>query len=146
MLKSRIRVPERPQLDHGSEITGNYPAVALHHEKTLDDLAEFFAVLAEDFYSGKVIADYSQCALLLHSVRDNRNNAAPFMQALRKHGIPYYNPRSRSLLEEPVIKTVLGALLSTIDPDKDAQNALVLQTIKDQADDWGVEFTNGANN
>lgn len=144
MLKKGVRVDGKPRLEHGSEIVGDYPAVAIHQEKSMDDLAEYFATLVEGLLANNVISDYSQCVLLLHSVRDSSNNAGPFMQALRGHGIPFYNPRSRSLLDEPVIKTVLGALLSILDPDREAQSALVLQTIRDRVDDWRMEFANMA--
>jgi ATP-dependent DNA helicase UvrD/PcrA len=52
----------------------------------VDDLVQFLK--RED-----VIQDYSQVALLLHSVR--LDHSGPFIDALEKKGIPAFCPRAR---------------------------------------------------
>lgn len=142
MQQPSVRVAGKPKLSTGSQIAGEYPAVSIHKESSLDDLATFFADIVVELRSKGNITDYSQCVLLLNSTRRSKHNAGPFMDALERKGVPCYNPRSRTLLDEEEVMTVLGGFLEIIDPDKAAQNALKLEKIRDLADNWRKAFKN----
>ena len=58
----------------------NYPAVFSIAEPTPDDEAEQFAEIVQYLKDNKIIEDYSQVALLLHSVRLAKSG--PYIQAL----------------------------------------------------------------
>ena len=61
-----------------------YPAVISIWGRDARDEAERFAELVEFLKRSAVIADYSQVALLLHSVRDDHRLKIPRAQARRK--------------------------------------------------------------
>jgi len=142
MMMPGARVAGKPNLKAGSRINGSYPPIAIHREKNLNDLAQFFAKMVEHLHKNKIILDYSECVLLLPSTKRNRNKAGPFMEALESNSIPCYNPRSRGLLEEEEIKIILGGLLEILDHNSVAQNAIKFPTIKEICNDWRKEFDN----
>ena len=53
-----------------------------------------------------VIADYSQVALLLHSVR--ADHSGPYLEALQVKGIPAFCPRARAFFEVPEIRCLVA--------------------------------------
>ena len=53
-----------------------------------------------------IISDYSQVALLLHSVRVV--HSGPYTDALERKGIPAFCPRSRAFFEIPVIRDLVA--------------------------------------
>jgi DNA helicase-2/ATP-dependent DNA helicase PcrA len=78
-----------------------YPAVISIWGKGQRDEAERFAELVEFLKSNEVIEDYSQVALLLHSVRED--HSGPYLAALAERGIPGFCPRARSYFENEEI-------------------------------------------
>ncbi|MEM0136058.1 MAG: ATP-dependent helicase, partial [Thermoplasmatales archaeon] len=134
------RVRDKPKLTAGSTINGTYPSVAIHKGQNAEEVSEFFANMVIYLHDNHHINDYSECVLLLPSTRRSKYNAGPFMDALEKHSIPYYNPRSRGLLEEKEIKVILGGLLEIIDPNSVAQGAVRFEKIRDRCVEWRMEF------
>jgi DNA helicase-2/ATP-dependent DNA helicase PcrA len=134
------RVHGKPQLAPGSTINGNYPPVAIHREHSAVDVAEFLAKTLRGLKDSDIIRDYSECVLLLPSTRRSAANAGPFMDAMDRAGIPYYNPRSRGILEEEEIQAILGGLLEIIDPESVAQRTVKYQSIKEKCDEWREQF------
>jgi DNA helicase-2/ATP-dependent DNA helicase PcrA len=134
------RVQDKPRLSPGSIIRGNYPAIAIHQGKDQDEVARFFVGFVRWLKDNGKINDYSECALLLRSTKRSRNHAGPFMDELERKGIPYYNTRSRSLLEEEEVMSVLGGLLEIIDPDSTAQDAIKIHAIRDISTKWRNAF------
>jgi DNA helicase-2/ATP-dependent DNA helicase PcrA len=63
------------------------------------------------------------------------------MDALREKNIPYYNPRSRALLDQEEVAAALGAFLEIIDPQRQAQGAIRLRGIQNLADGWRSEYS-----
>ena len=140
MMMPGARVAGKPNLKAGSSINGGYPPIAIHREKNIDEVANFFAKMVKYLYDNKTIQDYSECVLLLPSTRRNKTNAGPFMDALESNSIPYYNPRSRGLLEAEEIKIILGGILEILDPSSIAQNAIKFPKIKEICNDWRKDF------
>ncbi|MDA8054265.1 MAG: ATP-dependent helicase [Thermoplasmatales archaeon] len=134
------RVQGKPRLSHGSTIRGNFPAVAIRRGKTANEVAKFFVGFVRWLKDNGKIDDYSQCALLLPSTKRSRNNAGPFMDEMEAQGLPYYNPRSRSLLREDEVMIVLGGLLEIVDPDASAQSTIRFPAIQEISRDWRSAF------
>jgi DNA helicase II / ATP-dependent DNA helicase PcrA len=85
-----------------------YPAVfAIWGSGAVDEgtrFADFVAFLKEN----SVIQDYSQVALLLHSVRTD--HSGHYIEALRKKGIPAYCPRARGYFAAEEIRDIVSCL------------------------------------
>src|SRR3546814_2296434 len=67
-----------------------------------------------------LVTGVQTCALpifLLHSTQESKHNAGPYVEALRAKGIPVYNPRNRTFLEQPEVAGLLGCLMLLLDPD-----------------------------
>jgi DNA helicase-2/ATP-dependent DNA helicase PcrA len=62
------------------------------------------------------------------------------MDALDDAGIPYYNPRSKGLLDDQKIQIMLGGLLQIIDPNSSAQQMVLFKSIKEKCNQWRLEF------
>ena len=56
--------------------------------------------------SAKVIADYSQVALLLHSVREDHSGV--YLDALEAKGIPAFCPRARTYFENDEVRDLVA--------------------------------------
>jgi len=110
------RVQDKPPLQPGSSIRGNYPAVSCIRTGTKVNTATQFAALVRWLHDHQKIQDFNQCALLMKSVRESSHHALPYADALRAQGIIPYNPRSRQFLNEEEIAAALGAFISIIDP------------------------------
>lgn len=80
----------------------DYPAVISIWGRDARDEAERFADLVAFLRANNVVDDYSQIALLLHSVRDDHSGA--FLSALEKRGIPAFCPRSRGYFDNQEIR------------------------------------------
>ena len=116
------RVPGKPQLLAGSPIKGEYPAAALHVENGsggtnsgVEELAEYFSQTVKELKENRIIADYSEIALLMPSTRSSVSAPKMFMNALDRWGIPYYNPRGIPVIETEEVETLLGAFLNIVD-------------------------------
>jgi len=134
------RVKDKPPLIPGSAIKGDYPPVAIHRGRTKEDLAVFFADMLLWLKNEGKIHDFSECVLLLPSAKRSPTGAGPFMDELDRRGIPYYNPRSRGLLEEEEIQIILGGMLEIIDPNSIAQKNVRFSKINDLCNKWREAF------
>jgi len=84
-----------------------YPAIFCIWGGDKRDEARRFANLVEYLKENDIISDYSQVALLLHSVRSN--HSGPFLESLEAKGIPAFCPRARAYFEEEEIRWMVGA-------------------------------------
>lgn len=84
----------------------DYPAVISIWGNTEADEAERFADLVSFLKQSSVIDDYSQVALLLHSVREDHSGS--FLAALEAKGIPAFCPRARSYFDNDEIRVMVG--------------------------------------
>src|SRR5262249_21764688 len=83
-----------------------YPAVISIWGTNARDEGERFADLVATLKEKGVIADYSQIALLLRSVRDQHSK--PYLDALDKKGIPAFCPRARAYFDNEEIMLMVG--------------------------------------
>ncbi|MBL0058526.1 MAG: ATP-dependent helicase [Elusimicrobia bacterium] len=84
----------------------DYPAVISIWGRDPRDEAERFAELVEFLKRSAVIEDYSQVALLLHSVREDHSGS--YLAALAARGIPTFCPRSRAFFENEEIRLLVA--------------------------------------
>ena len=84
----------------------DYPSVLAIWGKDRRDEAERFADIVRYLKVQGIIEDYSQVALLLHSVRDN--HSGPYLESLNAKGIPAYCPRARAFFEVEVIQDLVA--------------------------------------
>jgi DNA helicase-2/ATP-dependent DNA helicase PcrA len=112
------RVANKEDLIPKSSISGDWPAVKLMVADNPRTLSDMFAKTIEDFKAHDIIQDYSDCVLLIHSTRETKKWTSYYAEALRKHGIPIYNPRARNFLREEEIQLALGALVTILDKNR----------------------------
>ncbi len=84
----------------------DYPAVLSIWGQNARDEADRFADLVAFLKDNTVIEDYSQIALLLHSVRED--HSGPYLSALAARGIPVFCPRARSYFENDEIRLMVA--------------------------------------
>ncbi len=84
----------------------DYPAVFAIWGRDRRDEATRFADLVGFLKKNAIISDYSQVALLLHSVRQDHSGA--YLAALEAQGIPAFCPRARAYFENDVIRDLVG--------------------------------------
>jgi DNA helicase-2/ATP-dependent DNA helicase PcrA len=106
--------PAGPRLRTDKTICANpwqhyevYPAVATMTARDIQDEAEQFADLVVLLKEQGKIADYSDVALLLHSVR---SDGEVYRQALARRNIPVSCPRGRRFFQQTEILLIIGAL------------------------------------
>jgi DNA helicase-2/ATP-dependent DNA helicase PcrA len=89
-----------------SVVYPKYPAVfSIWGENEADEAARF-GDLVGFLKDHGVIEDYSQVALLLHSVR--QEHSGPFLSALESRGIRAFCPRARAYFEADEIRLMVG--------------------------------------
>ncbi|MBM3495981.1 MAG: ATP-dependent helicase, partial [Armatimonadetes bacterium] len=84
----------------------DYQAVISIWGRDRRDEATRFADLVAYLKASDVIADYSQVALLLHSVRDD--HSGPYLAALEGKGIPAFCPRARAYFDIPDVQHLVA--------------------------------------
>jgi DNA helicase II / ATP-dependent DNA helicase PcrA len=119
------RAPGKQGLVASSGRSQNYPAVGYIREQRVSQLGNTFATTVQGLIQNHVVDDLSQCVLLLSSTREGPRGAGPYVDALRQHGIPYYNPRSKAFVEQPEVRALLGTLIAVLDPNGTVLNGLL---------------------
>lgn len=84
----------------------NYPAVFCIWGRDEQDEAGRFADLVRFLKANGVIEDYSQVALLLHSVREE--HSGPYLTAVKARGIPTFCPRARAYFDNDEIRLMVA--------------------------------------
>jgi DNA helicase-2/ATP-dependent DNA helicase PcrA len=84
----------------------DYPAVFCIWGRNKKDEAERFADLVTYLKESSVISDYSQVALLLHSVRQEHSGL--YLDALEGKGIPAFCPRARGYFDNDEVRLMVG--------------------------------------
>ena len=85
-----------------------FPAVFAIWGTTQRDEAKRFADLVVFLKENDVIQDYSQVALLLHSVR--LEHSGHYLAALEERGIPAFCPRARAYFENEEVRLIVACL------------------------------------
>ncbi len=121
----------------------NYPAVISIWGRDARDEAERFADLAMFLKANHVVEDYSQIALLLHSVREDHSHF--YISALEARGIPVFCPRARTYFENHEIRLMVGcfALLFGWHGDGRGQVKGVVATLARYVDQGLVDLARG---
>lgn len=83
-----------------------YPSVFCVWGRDGRDEASRLAELVRFLKDRNVIEDYSQVALLLHSVR--QDHSGPYLDALRRLGIGAYCPRARAYFDNPEVRYLIA--------------------------------------
>jgi ATP-dependent DNA helicase UvrD/PcrA len=102
-------VPFRYDKQIAADLDGehpNYPAMFCIWGQDERDEASRFADAAHFLKASGVIEDYSQVALLLHSVRED--HSGPYLTALKARGIPTFCPRARAYFENDEIRLMVA--------------------------------------
>jgi DNA helicase-2/ATP-dependent DNA helicase PcrA len=86
----------------------DYPAVFSVYGTSAKDEGERFADLVAYLKEQGIVDDYSQIALLLHSVRGQHSER--FLDALSRKGIPAFCPRARGYFENEEVRLMVAAL------------------------------------
>lgn len=84
----------------------NYPAIFCIWGKSSADEAKRFADLVAYLKERHIIEDFSQVALLLHSVRTKYSG--PYIKALEAKGIPAFCPRARAYFENEEVRLMVA--------------------------------------
>lgn len=84
----------------------DYPAVFCIWGRNEADEAERLADLVVFLRQNEVIADYSQVAVLLHSVR--QEHSGRYLSALESKGIPAFCPRARAYFDNDEVRLMVG--------------------------------------
>jgi len=140
MAAHGVRMQGKPPLTCASGRSGNYPAVGLIRENRVQDLANSMGTMVTGLRANGIIADYSQCVLLLPSVKNTPRNAGPYIDALNNQNIPVYNPRSRGFLDQDEVAELLGAFVSIVDPGLVTANALMSQPVQQMIAGWVARY------
>jgi DNA helicase-2/ATP-dependent DNA helicase PcrA len=114
-----VRAPSKQPMQAESAITGSYPVVSWISRHKVRDLPNAVAdLIINHLLKDNVISDLSQCVLLMRSTKDSPHNAGPYLEAFERHGIPVYNPRSKSFMESEEVQCLLAALVQVVDAKK----------------------------
>ncbi len=95
----------------------DYPAVCTMTLASMYDEAEQFAELVLSLKQQGKIRDYSQVALLLHSVKPGFS--APYVHALEKREIPSFCPRAMSYFDHDEVRLMLACFARILDFEKE---------------------------
>ena len=83
-----------------------YPSVFSIWGQNAADEGRRFADLVVFLKENEVISDYSQVALLLHSVRSDHSD--PYLTALQERGVPAFCPRARAFFDNEEIRLMVA--------------------------------------
>ncbi|HQJ87969.1 MAG TPA: ATP-dependent helicase [Methanoregulaceae archaeon] len=117
------RVAGKPDLVAKKSVSAKYPPLSAIRGGSQAEVADRFGGFVNDLLAHNIIEKPNQCALLMYSVR--ANHSGPFEQALRRRGIPVYNPRAGEYLDQQEVAGALGALVSILDPGLETLHAQI---------------------
>lgn len=110
----------------------DYPAVFAVWGRGSRDEAERVADLVAFLRAQSIISDYSQIALLLHSVR--QEHSGPYLEALETRGIPAFCPRARAYFENEEVQLMVGCFALLFGYHGDGRGELKGQALGELAD------------
>ena len=104
-----FRFPDKKVKPAPTTESPDYPAVFCIWGQDETDEAERFADLVSFLKKKKIIQDYRDVALLLHSVK--LDYSGPFINALNKRNIPAFCPRARAYFDNEEVKFAIACYL-----------------------------------
>lgn len=118
-----------------------YPAIFAIWGGTPRDEADRFADLVTYLKQQEVISDYSQVALLFHSVRSDHSGS--YIAALEAKGIPVFCPRARAYFENDEVRLMVACfalVFGYYGPGRGTISGPALQDLARYVDDCIVEL------
>lgn len=109
----------------------DYPAAISIHGTTPEDEARQCCDLITFLKEQQLISDYSQVALLLHSIQHKFSHAYVAQMAIRN--IPCFCPRSRAFFEQDEIKLLTACIAILLDYKKN-------EGYEGEADEWFFSY------
>lgn len=91
-----------------NEVFSHYPSVIRVMGISKDDEAAHLADFIQYLKQQQIINDFSQVAILLHSVRSE--HSGPYMNALEARGIKSFCPRARAFFENEEVRLIVAAV------------------------------------
>lgn len=140
MLQPGARAPGKQNLTPRANVTGPYPAVGWLEANRAIDLPARFVSMVQGLLANAIVADYSQCVLLLSSAKETARYAGPYAQALRAANIPIYNPRSKAYVEREEIGVAMGAFLEIVDPNQSIISQIRIPGVRKLVQQWRQEY------
>ncbi len=119
----------------------DYPAIFSIWGVTKDDEGGRFADLVHFLKENRVIEDFSQVALFLHSVRSE--HSGHYIRALEDRGIPAFCPRARGYFENEEIKYMVACFAILLGYYGDKRGEVMgksLNELADYVDDCLIEL------
>ncbi len=117
MSQPGARVPGKQDLVPNRVISSDYPCLATLSGRTIEQTANLFAETVIGLIDNRIVQTPNQICLLLRSTRETPQNAGPYVNALRNHGIEVYNPRNKAFIEQEEIQLLLSSIISILDPN-----------------------------
>lgn len=102
----QFRYPDKEVVPAKSTVSPDYPAVFCIWTDSPEEEAKRFADMVEYLLKNKVIADPSDVALLLRSVK--LDHSAPFINALERKSIKAFCPRANAYFENDEVKILVA--------------------------------------
>ena len=139
MQRRGVRAPGKRLMLAKSNVNGKYPAVLAVWGRTNQEAADKLSEFIFELKRKKLISDWREIGVLLRSTRETAPNAGPFVEAFKKRGIPFYNPRNRSIHKDPRIQQLLGTLIVTLDNDLETL-VTVNGRVRNVIDQWVAAY------
>ena len=111
-------------------IFSDYPSVIRVMGITKDDEAAHLADFIQYLKQQQIITDFSQVAILLHSVK--AEHSGPYMNALSARGIKSFCPRARAFFENEEVRLIIAAvavILGYVKENRDGNGFGALQKL-----------------
>jgi len=102
----QFRYPDKEVVPAKTTVSPDYPAVFCIWADSPEEEAKRFADMVEYLLKNKVIADPSDVALLLRSVK--LEHSAPFINALENKNIKAFCPRAKAYFENDEVKILIA--------------------------------------
>jgi len=97
----------------------DYPALYSIWGENKRDETNRFGDCIQFLKKNKVIEDYSQVVLLLHSVK--LDHSEPYIKALDERGIPYFCPRAKAYFDNEEVRIMVGCYAILLGYFKDSR-------------------------
>ena len=113
-----------------------YPSVIRVMGTTKDDEAANLADFIQYLKQKQIITDFSQVAILLHSVRVD--HSGPYMNALSERGIKSFCPRARAFFDNEEVRLIIAAvavILGYVQENRDGNGYGAVQKLNRFVDD-----------
>ncbi len=147
MRSKGARAPGKRPMVSRAKVSGRYPAVSAVLQPTLDGSAMALADLLLALKAKRKIKGWEEVAILLHSTRETKPKAKPYVEALRGRDVKVYNPRSRAMQKDSLVQTLLGALTVVLDDGGSVLRSgeIKSRAVVDAAEKWITAYEASAN-